>query len=88
MSVGKIVFYAAFLISAIIVLTYYMRSERPARTAFKGMLSGVIALLAAYFGGGYIGLYLPVNFFTTVTALILGAPAVIIMALAERFLGG
>lgn len=85
MNTGKIIFYVIFAIAAIIMLCSYMRSEKPAKTAFGGMVSGIAALLAVHFGGGYIGLYLPLNFFTTVVALILGAPAVIIMTLIEKF---
>lgn len=85
MNTGKIIFYAAFLIAAVIMICSYMRSEKPARTAFTGMASGAAALLAAHFGGGYIGLYLPLNFFTAVISLVLGVPGVLIMTLAEKF---
>ncbi|MCD7730644.1 MAG: pro-sigmaK processing inhibitor BofA family protein [Oscillospiraceae bacterium] len=85
MNVGKIIFYAAFIISAIIIVCSYMRSERPVRTALSGMLSGGAALLAVHFGGGSIGLYIPLNFFTAALSLTLGAPAVIIMTLADKF---
>ena len=85
MNVGKIVFYAAFIICAIAVICFYMRSEKPARTAFKGMVSGALSLAAVHFWGESAGLYLPLNFFTSAVSLILGPPSVIIMALAERF---
>lgn len=85
MNTGKVIFYAAFLLAAIIMICSYMRSEKPVRTAFSGMTSGAAALLAVHFAGGYIGLYLPLNFFTAVISLVLGVPGVLIMALAERF---
>ncbi len=85
MNVGKIVFYVILGVCAIAVLCYYMRSGKPARTAFKGMLSGAVSLAAVHFFGGGAGFYIPLNFFTAAVSLLLGAPSVIIMALAEKF---
>lgn len=86
MNIGKIIFYVLTVVAVIIMICSYMRSEKPVRTAFCGMSSGAIALGLVHFFGGYIGLYLPLNFFTAIVSLILGAPAVLIMTLIEKFL--
>jgi pro-sigmaK processing inhibitor BofA len=83
---GKALFYVVFALSAAIMLIYCMKSERSAAAAFKGMISGGGLLLAVHFLGGYIGLYLPLNFFTAAVSLILGMPGVMIITLAEKFL--
>lgn len=85
MRIGTTVFYVLFVVCSAAVLCYYLRSEKPARTSLKGMLSGAVSLLAVHFWGGGAGLYLPLNLFTTAVSLILGAPSVIIMVLAEKF---
>lgn len=87
MNVGEIIFYVITAAAAVIMICSYMRSEKPVRTAFSGMASGAVSLAAVHFLGGYVGIYLPLNFFTTVVSLILGAPAVIIMSLIKTFFG-
>ena len=85
MSAGKTLFYILMALAAIIMLCYCLRSRKPARTAFFGMISGAAALLAAHFFGGAAGLYLPLNLFTTAVSLILGAPGVLILALINKY---
>ena len=100
MNVGEVIFYVITAAAAVIMICSYMRSEKPVRTAFSGMASGAdilifnirhklgaVSLAAVHFLGGYVGIYLPLNFFTTVVSLILGAPAVIIMSLIKTFFG-
>lgn len=86
MSAGKTVFYVLTALAAIIMLCWYLRSKKPARTAFFGMSSGAAALLAAHFWGSGLGLYLPLNIFTTAVSLILGAPGVLILAIINKFI--
>lgn len=87
MNVGEVIFYVITAAAAVIMICSYMCSEKPVRTAFSGMASGAVSLAAVHFLGGYVGIYLPLNFFTTVVSLILGAPAVIIMSLIKTFFG-
>ena len=86
MSAGKAVFCILTAGAAVIMLCCYLRSRHPVRTAFFGMSSGAAALLAAHFFGSTAGLYLPLNLFTTVVSLILGAPGVLILALINKFI--
>lgn len=86
MNIGRTVFYILTALAAVIMLCYCLRSRKPAKTAFLGMSSGAAALLAAHFWGSGLGLYLPLNLFTTVAALTLGAPGVLILALINKFI--
>lgn len=86
-NLGKVFFYTIAAAAFIGIMIYYMRSKKPALSAFKGMSSGAAALLAVHFLGGYAGLSLPLNFFTTVVSLILGIPGVAFMTLIERLMG-
>ncbi len=79
-------FYIIAAAAAAIMLFYYMKKGKPVASALKGMASGGISLLVVHFFGGYLGFYLPLNFFTAFVSLVLGAPAVIIMTLIEKFL--
>lgn len=86
MNIGKLIFYAICIISAVIMLIYYLRSERPAHSAVLGMGSGAVFLLLLHFFGDYVGFSVPLNFFTGFVSLILGIPGVMILALLIRFI--
>ena len=83
LSLAEIIFYGIGLVSAIAVLIYYMKSGKPVRNALLGMLSGTLALAAAHFFGGRIGLALPLNGLTAFVALVFGAPGVVLMCIIE-----
>lgn len=83
--IGEIIFYIAVIVSAIVMIVHYLKSRKPAKTAFFGMGSGAAFLTALHFFGEYVGFSVPLNFFTAVLSLILGIPGVIIVALMERF---
>lgn len=83
--IGEIIFYIAVAASAIVMTVHYLKSQKPAKTAFFGMGSGAVFLTLLHFFGGYVGFSVPLNFFTAVLSLILGIPGVIIVALMERF---
>lgn len=73
---AEIIIYAVMAISAVAMLIYYLRSEKPVRTAVFGMISGAAALLLVnHFGGGMIPC-VPLNGFTAFIALTLGIPGV------------
>ena len=83
LSFAEIIFYGIGIVSAIAVLIYYMKSGKPVRNALLGMLSGTLALAAAHFFGGRIGLALPLNGLTAFVALVFGAPGVVLMCIIE-----
>ncbi|MGN0554087.1 MAG: pro-sigmaK processing inhibitor BofA family protein [Oscillospiraceae bacterium] len=82
---GELIFYLAVVISAIVMLVHYLKSGKPAKTAFFGMSSGAIFLIILHFFGEYVGFSVPLNFFTAVFSLILGIPGVLILALMGHF---
>ncbi len=82
---GKTIFYIILIAVFIIMAVHYLRAKNPAKTGLKGMISGVLSLFAVHFWGGYAGIYLPLNLFTSVISIVLGMPAVIIMSLIEKF---
>lgn len=75
--------YIYLTVAGLIMLRFFMRSERPARSALKSMLSGAAALLAAHYLGVYAGIALQINMFTTIAALLLGIPGVAAMVLVK-----
>lgn len=80
LTLPQVIVYGAMAITAVIMLIYYMRSEKPVRSALLGMLSGAAALLIVnHFGGGALPM-LPLNGFTAFIALTLGIPGVAAMA--------
>lgn len=83
--IGNIIFYIAVIVSAIAMTVHYLKSAKPAKTAFFGMSSGAVFLTLLHFFGGYVGFSVPLNFFTAVLSLILGIPGVIIVALMSHF---
>lgn len=83
--IGKIIFYIATVVSAIVMTVHYLKSGKPAKTAFLGMSSGAAFLTLLHFFGGYVGFSVPLNFFTAVLSLTLGIPGVIIVALMGHF---
>lgn len=83
--IGKILFYIAVIVSAIVMITHYLKSEKPARSAFFGMGSGAVFLTLLHFFGEYVGFSVPLNFFTAILSLILGIPGVLIVALMGYF---
>ena len=76
----EVIFGAAMIFFAAAMLIYYMRSEKPVRTALAGMLSGAASLVALHYLGGGILPSLPLNGFTAFIALTLGAPGVAAMS--------
>ena len=86
MEAGTVVFWGILIAAWIAVTVHYLRAEKPVKTAVKGMLSGVLTLVAVHFWGGYIGLSVSLNLFTSVVALVFGAPGVIAVSLIDKFL--
>lgn len=84
-SLGELIFYLAVVISALVMLVHFLKSGKPAKTAFFGMGSGAVFLTLLHFFGGYVGFDVPLNFFTAVFSLILGIPGVLILALMGHF---
>ena len=82
---GRIIFYIAVIVSAIVMAAHYLKSGKPVKTAFLGMSSGAAFLILLHFFGGYVGFSVPLNFFTAVLSLVLGIPGVIIVALMGYF---
>lgn len=82
---GEIIFYIAVAVSAIVMIVHYLKSGKPAKTAFFGMGSGALFLTLLHFFGEYVGFSVPLNFFTAVLSLILGIPGVLILALMGYF---
>lgn len=86
MITGELIFWVCIVIMWIVITVHYMRAKKPIQTALKGMFTGIGSLLLLYFVGDKIGLFLPVNLFTCVIAMIFGAPGVIALALLDKFL--
>ena len=84
-TLGELIFYAVTVISAVTMAVHFLRSGKPAKTAFFGMGSGAVFLCVLHFFGGYVGFEVPLNFFTAVFSLILGIPGVLILALMGHF---
>lgn len=84
-STGELVFYVCLILVFIIMAVHYLKANKPVKASVAGMLSGAVTLIAVHFWGGYIGLHIPLNLFTTVISLVLGVPAVIIIALILLF---
>ncbi len=74
MTLAELSVYGVMLLSAAAMLIHYMCSEKPVKTALKGMISGVSGLVLLHFFGVDIGLALPLNTFTVFIALTLGLP--------------
>lgn len=75
-------------IAAIVILGFLIfcrRTEDPEKTALTGFLTGGGALLAAYFAGGYFGIYVPVNLFTAALSLCGGVPFVLFLMIYSYF---
>lgn len=86
MAVAELIFYAAAAVWAIVMLVFYMKSDKPVKNALIGMLSGAAALLAVHFWGESVGIALPLNGFTVFAALCLGVPGVAAMCVIGFFL--
>ncbi len=85
-SAGVLIFYIGLMLVFVIMAVHYLKADNPSKTGLKGMLSGAASLIAVHFWGGYIGLYIPLNLFTTIMSLVLGVPAVIVMSLLEKLI--
>lgn len=83
---AELIFYAALVLCAAIMLIYYKKNEKPVKSAFFGMITGAAALFAANFFGAKIGLAVPINGFTAFVSLTLGAPGVLIMCIISMIL--
>ncbi len=83
---AELILYGALGISALVMLIHYLRSEKPFKTAFKGMASGGISLALLHFFGGSVGLALPLDLFTVFISLVLGIPGTAAMAIIELLL--
>ena len=86
LNAAELIFYGTMALCAAVMLIYYIKKEKPVKTAVLGMLSGGVTLMAANFFGSEIGLAIPVNWFTTFTALTLGAPGVAAMCILQVIL--
>ena len=74
------------IVVGLIMLLYFLKSKKPLRTAFKSMFSGGVSLVLASYFGYLINIKLTLSFFTTIIALVLGAPGVIIMIIGKLIL--
>lgn len=84
--IAKLIFYGVGVVFALSALAYFMKTDKPVKSAVIGMLSGVFALTAVHFFGGGIGLALPLNGLTVFVALVFGAPGVAAMCVIELLL--
>ncbi len=80
------VFISLGIFCAIAMLIFYLKSEKPVLSAFKGMLSGAAALLIVNIFGTAFKVSLSVSAFNTVTALTLGIPGVVLLILGKVLL--
>jgi len=73
-------FTAIWFFFGIVMLKFYSRRNRTVASAFIGMMSGGISLVALHFLGSYIGITVPVNLFNTAVSLVLGIPGTALIA--------
>ncbi len=83
---GEIILWGILVVSAIIMLIYYGKSDAPIRSSLKGVFFGAAALAAVHFLGAYFSFTLPLNIFNIAVSLILGVPGVILLVLGKIFL--
>lgn len=83
---GQVIFWIVWAVTGICMLIYYARSKRPLLSALKGSLTGVLALAAANLWGGTVGLFLSLNLFHVIVALVLGVPGVILLEIMQAVL--
>lgn len=83
---GQVIFWTVWAITGVCMLIYYARSEKPVVSALKGSLAGISALAAANLWGGAIGLFLSLNLFHIIVALVLGIPGVILLEIMQAVL--
>ncbi len=68
------------------MLKVYAKRRKTIRSAFFGMITGGVSLLAIHYIGSYIGFTVPINLFNTIISLILGIPGTAIILGVNLFL--
>ncbi|MBQ3567290.1 MAG: pro-sigmaK processing inhibitor BofA family protein [Oscillospiraceae bacterium] len=79
-------FIGIWIAAGIIMLKFYAKRKNTVISAFAGMISGGIALVAVHYLGSYIGITIPVNLFNTAVSLILGIPGAVFITAVNIFL--
>ena len=74
------------IIIGVVITFYWLTSRKPLKTAFRSMASGGAALLALSFFGSAIHITHSVSFCSTIIALSLGVPGVVLMAAGKLLL--
>lgn len=80
------IFIGIWIILGIIMLRFYAKRKHTVKSAFAGMMSGGIALVAVHYLGNYIGITVPVNLFNTAVSLILGIPGAALITAVNIFI--
>ena len=81
-----VVFYAVLALSALIVLTAFVRSGHCLRSLAASLVQGCISLLAVHVAGSVTGVVIPVNPYTLGAVGVLGLPGTIALVLTDLIL--
>lgn len=76
----------AGIIIVLIVIQLIMRSRHPVRSAFFGLLPGLIALLFVNLLQGYTSVSIPVSPLSLTVSAVLGIPGVTALLIIQRLL--
>lgn len=74
------------IITGIIMLAFYLKTDHPIKNAFKSMFAGACVLLLVSFFGKYVDFELPLSFFNTGVSLLLGIPGVVLLVIGHFIL--
>lgn len=79
MELDKIIVTVFLLVSSVVMLIAYKQSGKPVRNGILVMGTGLLSLGAAY----ALGLGVPLNLYTLLASLVLGAPGVASLAVVN-----
>lgn len=79
-------FIAIWFFFGVIMLRFYAKRNRTVFSAFVGMMSGGVSLVALHYLGAYLETTIPVNLFNTAVAIILGIPGTAVIAAVNLLL--
>lgn len=74
------------IITAVIMLIFFIKSEKFFKTFIKSALLGIFSFSLVYFFGSRFGIEIPINYFTMTTTALLGAPGVGLLIISKYLL--
>ena len=86
MSIGSYIIFLFLILSAVIILSLSVKSERFFRCVFLSAVSGVGSLFAVNIASAVTGVSLAVNLFTLLISGIGGVPGTVLLLLSDVIL--